>query len=60
MPQTLEKVIKDNLFHERCFLCDGFLFLKSVKKVNEDLAEGIVVCPECDIKLNSKFHLIEQ
>ena len=60
MDAVIEQSIKDTLFKTPCISCGGFVFLIHIEKIETDEAEGIIFCPDCDIKNKAYFYLVEK
>lgn len=56
MTTKFENEIKDYLFNVPCAVCNDYLFLLHMEKVDEKKAVGIVYCPNCERKSESYFY----
>jgi len=51
-----EAKIKNYLFKVPCGVCNDFLFLLHMKKIDEKRATGTVYCPTCERKSETYFY----
>jgi len=56
MHTNFETEIKDYLFNVPCPVCNDFLFLLQMKKIDEKRAKGTVYCPTCESKSKTYFY----
>jgi len=56
MQTDFETEIKNYLFKVPCIVCNDFLFLLHMEKVDEKRAKGTVYCPNCERKSETYFY----